>query len=69
MSSKQINWRDFWKQFDDPRVLDCKSDDIDETLKEIERKLNRKLLSGDQMMIIEALEDRIEELSRRNTIS
>ena len=62
MSGKTTNWQTFWKKYDDPNILNQKSDDIDATLKEIESNLNRKLLSGDHLQIISALEDRIEEL-------
>lgn len=56
------NWETNWSQFDDLDLLQCKSLNLDDTLVEIQQKLDRKLLSGDHWQIIDSLEDRIEEL-------
>ena len=63
MSKKMVmNWETYWSQFDDLELLQCKSVNLDDTLVEIQQKLDRKLLSGDHWQIIDSLEERIEEL-------
>jgi len=58
------DWETYWSQFDDLNLLQSKSSNLDDTLVEIQQKLDRKLLSGDQLQIIVSLEERIEELER-----
>jgi hypothetical protein len=62
MSNDVLYWNKYWEKYDDLEELDQMSDDIDSTLQGIELGLNRKLLSGDHLLIISALEERIEEL-------
>lgn len=62
MSNDVLFWNKYWEKYDDLEELDHMSEDIDSTLQGIELGLNRKLLSGDHLLIISALEERIEEL-------
>lgn len=62
--TKMTDWETYWSQFDDLNLLQSKSSNLDDTLVEIQQKLDRKLLSGDQLQIIVSLEERIEELER-----
>ncbi len=59
------DWPGYWARFDDPALLQHKSMNIDQTLREIEEELDIKLLSGDQIQVIEALEERLKEMSKR----
>jgi hypothetical protein len=63
--SMRTDWVAYWEQFSDLDELQSKSFNLDETLVEIERVVGCKLLSGDQMQIIMALEERIREVSKR----
>ncbi|MBN2355244.1 hypothetical protein JXO59_03985 [candidate division KSB1 bacterium] len=58
------DWVAYWAEFNDLDLLQYKSSNLDETLQEIEQQAGFKLLSGDQMQVIVALEDRIRELSK-----
>lgn len=60
------DWASYWDKFSDLDLLQAKSFHLDETLREIEQQVGFKLLSGDQMQIIVALEDRIRELHKRS---
>ncbi len=62
MSNDVLFWNKYWEKYENLEELDHMSDDIDSTLQGIELGLNRKLLSGDHLLIISALEERIEEL-------
>jgi hypothetical protein len=64
MSGNTTNWQAYWQKYENPDILNQKSDNMDDTLREIESKLERKLLSGDHIQIISALEERIEELEQ-----
>jgi len=59
------DWVGYWAKYDDPALLQKKSVNIDTTLREIEQELNLKLLSGDQLQVIDALEDRLKSVSKR----
>lgn len=58
------DWIVYWSRFKDLDLLQTKSFNLDETLLDIEKEVGFKLLSGDQMLLIIALEDRIRELSK-----
>ncbi len=58
------DWQKYWAKIKDIQQLQYKSRQIDETLKAIEQEFNCKLVSGDQLLIIEALEERIGELKQ-----
>ena len=60
------DWAAYWDRFTDLDELQSKSFNLDETLVEIEKESGCKLLSGDQMQIIMALEERIREVSKRS---
>ena len=62
MSNDVLFWNKYWEKYYDLEELTQMSDDIDSTLRAIELEQRRKLLSGDHLLIISALEDRIEEL-------
>ncbi|HOT97884.1 MAG TPA: hypothetical protein PLG50_00060 [bacterium] len=64
--SYRTNWAAYWDQYDDLDELESFSFNLDDTLLEIERNTGCKLLSGDQMQIIMALEERIREVSKRS---
>ena len=64
--SVRTDWAAYWGQFDDLDELQAKSFNLDDTLIEIEKYAGCKLLSGDQMQIIMALEERIREVSKRS---
>ncbi|MBN1481779.1 hypothetical protein EH223_05500 [candidate division KSB1 bacterium] len=61
------DWEKYWANFDDKNLLLQKADNLDETLQLIEKEFDKKLLSGDHMMILDALDDRIDELNRIET--
>ena len=56
------DWNTYWSEFNDLDELQQKSEDIDEILVSLEKESGTKLLAGDHMLIITALEDRIEWL-------
>ena len=60
----RTDWVAYWDQFQNLDELQYKSFHLDETLVEIEQRAGCKLLSGDQMQVIMALEERIRELSK-----
>jgi hypothetical protein len=64
--SMRTDWVAYWDQYNDLDELQSKSFNLDETLVEIEKNVGCKLLSGDQMQIIMALEERIREVSKRS---
>jgi len=66
--SKLPNWQKYWSKISDINELQLKSSDIDETLRNIEKEFDCKLMSGDHLLIIEALENRIEEIKSQLTI-
>ena len=66
--SKLPDWQKYWSKINDINVLQLKSSEIDETLRNIEKEFDCKLMSGDHLLIIEALENRIEELKNQLTI-
>lgn len=63
--SMRTDWVAYWEQYDDLDELQNKSFNLDDTLVEIEQRVGCKLMSGDQMQIIMALEERIREVSKR----
>ncbi len=62
--SLRTDWVAYWNRFSNLNELENKSFQLDDTLIAIEAEVGCKLLSGDQMQIIMALEDRIRELAR-----
>ncbi|MBN1541819.1 hypothetical protein JW992_06705 [candidate division KSB1 bacterium] len=60
--NKLPEWSVYWSRYNDADLLQKMSSDMDDTLRRIEAEFNCKLLSGDHLMIIDALEERIEEL-------
>ena len=56
------DWNAYWDKFKSLAALQEKSNNIDETFKRIEAEFGCKLLSGDHIQIIAALEERIEDL-------
>ena len=63
------NWADYWARFSDVGLLQGKSANIDSTLLEIEKELGIKLLSGDQLQVIDALEERLKSVKKRGKTS
>ena len=59
------DWNSYWAKYSNVSLLENKSSNLDETLQEIENEFQVKLLSGDHLLIISALEDRIEELTNQ----
>ncbi len=64
MSKKLPDWSTYWRRYNDLATLQKKSNDLDETLQGLETEFECKLLSGDHIQIITALEERIEELEK-----
>ena len=64
--SKHIlpKWEKYWANFTDLAVLRAKAANLDDTLQLIEKEFSVKLMSGDHLMLLAALEDRIEELEK-----
>ena len=60
--TKPQDWHAYWGKYQDVTFLQERSQNLDETLSDIENEFGIKLLSGDHILIISALEDRIEEL-------
>ena len=58
------NWEKYWANFKDLSLLREKSDNLDDTLRLIEKEFATKLLSGDHLQLVDALDDRIDELER-----
>ena len=58
------DWEKYWANFDDLELLRFKSANLDDTLQMIEKEFAAKLLSGDHMQLLDALDVRIEELER-----
>lgn len=63
------DWVAYWGRYDNYSELERKSFNMDDTLHEIENEFGIKLMSGDQMMVIDALEDRLKELSKKRKVS
>jgi hypothetical protein len=57
-------WEKYWDNFKDLDLLRHKMGNLDETLKMIEKEFAAKLMSGDHMLIVASLEERIEVLER-----
>ncbi len=62
--SLRSDWVAYWARYSNLNELENKSFQLDDTLREIEAEVGCKLMSGDQMQIIMALEDRIRELAK-----
>jgi|GEM_PF-529906 len=58
------NWEKYWHNFTDLELLRDKSLNLDDTLELLEKEFDTKLMSGDHMQLVTALEDRIQELER-----
>ena len=58
------NWDKYWARFHDRDELLNIADNIDDLLLRIEKEYSVKLLSGDHMMLIDALEERIDDLEK-----
>lgn len=63
------DWRNYWEGFSNVAQLKKWSADMDQLLRNLEKKMNVKLLARDHFEIIEALEKRIEELERVQSAS
>ena len=63
------DWEKYWANFKDLNVLRTKSANLDDTLQLIEKEFATKLLSGDHLMLLSAMEDRIEELEKEEKAS
>ncbi len=59
------DWEKYWENFQDLNLLKHKANNLDETLNLLEKEFAVKLMSGDHLQIVAALEERIEELERR----
>ena len=64
MKSTLPDWGRYWDNFRNLELLKYKSNNLDETLALIEKEFAAKLLSGDHMLIVASLEDRIEQLEK-----
>ena len=58
------DWEQYWATFNDLDILYEKSNDLDETLLLVEKEFNTKLLSGDHLQLLDALDDRIDHLEK-----
>ncbi len=58
------NWDRYWAKFHDRDELLDIADNIDDQLVRIEKEYGVKLLSGDHFMLIDALEERIDNLEK-----
>ena len=58
------DWEKYWANFKDAHVLRDKAENLDETLRMIENEFAVKLMSGDHLMLLSALEDRIVNLEK-----
>ena len=66
MAKKKLpDWDKYWTNFKDLNVLKYKAANLDETLQLIEKEFAVKLLSGDHLMLLSAMEDRIEHLENQ----
>jgi hypothetical protein len=64
--SRLPGWGSYWTKYSDLNLLRKRYSNLDVTFKMLEKEFDCKLMSGDHMLIIAGLEDRIEEL--RNTL-
>ena len=64
-NKKMPDWNEYWGMISDMNILQEKSVSIDDTLVAIEHEFSCKLLSGDHIQIITALDDRIEQLEKQ----
>lgn len=62
------DWSAYWSKISDLEELRKKSDNIDETLVSLEKEQGNKLLAGDHMLIIAALEERIDWLEEHTSV-
>lgn len=62
------DWEKYWANFKDLDVLRAKAGNLDDTLQFIEKEFAIKLMSGDHLMLLSALEDRIEELEKEDKV-
>jgi hypothetical protein len=58
------NWDRYWAKFHDRDELLDIADNIDDQLLHIEKEYGVKLLSGDHILILEALDERIDDLEK-----
>ena len=58
------NWEKYWAKFHDREELLDIADNIDDQLLRIEKEFDVKLVSGDHLMLIDALEERIDDLEK-----
>ena len=56
------DWEKYWANFKDLNVLYEKDANLDDTLQLIEKEFAVKLMSGDHLMLLSALENRIDQL-------
>ncbi len=58
------DWEKYWAQYQNRDELLELAENIDDTLQHIEKEFGVKLLSGDHMMLIDALDERIDDLEK-----
>ncbi len=65
MAKKTLpDWDKYWANFKDLELLRDKATNLDETLQLIEKEFAVKLMSGDHLMLLSSLDDRIEALEK-----
>jgi len=58
------NWEKYWSKYHNREELLDLAENIDNTLLHIEKEFGVKLLSGDHMMLLDALDERIDDLEK-----
>ncbi len=69
MARKNLtDWQQYWSKYSNVHELKKMAANFDDTLDHLEKELGERLLSGDHILIIEALENRIETLENRQPV-
>jgi predicted kinase len=61
-------WQAYWSRYSNIQELKQMAANFDDTLDHLEKEMGERLLSGDHILIIEALENRIEDLENSQPV-
>lgn len=62
MAYSNGKWKSYWNKFSNINQLQKMAENMDETLRRLEKDSGKKLMAKDHMEIIMALEERLAEL-------
>ncbi|MBD3384244.1 hypothetical protein GF407_04880 [candidate division KSB1 bacterium] len=69
MARKNLSeWQAYWSRYSNIQELKKMAANFDDTLDHLENEMGERLLSGDHILIIEALENRIVDLENSQPV-